>query len=226
MMYEIPDSPKMLRETLCVAQNYIGNHSTDRRASKHICRLQRLIDECDRHRPLGVDGKHSNLHTETCGCEDKGPRETWATVTKMEKGPQIDSKNELCPKDGRPLWWHVSIGGMGSRGVVRTNGWMINCDFGANDVDAVLEAQMAYNQVRNTFRSSTELLRAYTPAQDLPISLFMVCNECSSLVAVAESHTAWHKQQESPNDICVVDNYTREYHDANDYKENCKFKRG
>lgn len=66
----VPDSPKMLRETLCVAQSWIGNvwHP---RAGEHLARLQRLIDECDRHRPLGPDGKHGDLHTDTCGCEDR-----------------------------------------------------------------------------------------------------------------------------------------------------------
>lgn len=37
---------------------------------EHIDRLQRLINACDDHRPLGPDGKHGNRHTPTCGCED------------------------------------------------------------------------------------------------------------------------------------------------------------
>lgn len=65
-----PDGVKMLRETLCVAQTLIGlSHQESRKA--HIERLQFLVAECDRHRPLGPDGKHGNRHTETCGCEDK-----------------------------------------------------------------------------------------------------------------------------------------------------------
>ena len=70
---DVPDGPKMLRETLCVAQNTIA-HSPydDGRKEKHIVRLSRLIAECDRHRPLGPDGKHGNRHTLTCGCEDCG----------------------------------------------------------------------------------------------------------------------------------------------------------
>jgi hypothetical protein len=64
------ESVKMLRETLCLAQSTIGiSLDTDTRKS-HTQRLQKLIDECDRHRPLGPDGKHGNLHTLTCGCED------------------------------------------------------------------------------------------------------------------------------------------------------------
>jgi hypothetical protein len=68
--YEVTDGPKMLRETLCVAQARIGNSPYDEsRKREHIERLQRLIDECDRHRPLGPDGKHGDRHTDTCGCE-------------------------------------------------------------------------------------------------------------------------------------------------------------
>lgn len=52
---------KMLRETLCKISTGLANHY-------HITNLLR---EIDRHRPLGSDGKHGNLHTETCGCEDK-----------------------------------------------------------------------------------------------------------------------------------------------------------
>lgn len=64
------DSPKMLRETLCVAQTRIINSGLDDgRLEHHVARLQLLIAECDRHRPLGPDGKHGNLHTETCGCD-------------------------------------------------------------------------------------------------------------------------------------------------------------
>lgn len=65
----VPDSVKMLRETFCVAQTFIGLSGLPR-AYEHVLRLQRLIDECDRHRPLGPDGKHGNLHTTSCGCED------------------------------------------------------------------------------------------------------------------------------------------------------------
>jgi len=67
--YEIQDSPKMLRETLCVAQAVISKNPYDLRVYEHINRLQRMIDECDRKRPLGYDGKHGDLHTEECGCD-------------------------------------------------------------------------------------------------------------------------------------------------------------
>jgi hypothetical protein len=71
----VHDGPKMLRETLCVAQARIGNSPYDEsRKREHIYRLQRLIDECDRHRPIGTDGKHGSRHTLICGCVDVGPR--------------------------------------------------------------------------------------------------------------------------------------------------------
>jgi hypothetical protein len=62
------DSPKMLRETLCVAQTHVGL-SGDSRAQEHVERLGRLIEQLDVHRPLGPDGKHGDRHTATCGCE-------------------------------------------------------------------------------------------------------------------------------------------------------------
>lgn len=30
-----------------------------------------LVAMIDKHRPLGNDGRHGYLHTDTCGCEDK-----------------------------------------------------------------------------------------------------------------------------------------------------------
>lgn len=67
------DTIKMLRETFSAAQSYIGTHSNrsyDR--GRHVERLQRLIDECERQRPTGSDGKHADRHTPTCGCDDTG----------------------------------------------------------------------------------------------------------------------------------------------------------
>lgn len=64
----VSDSPKMLRETFCILQTWMGlSQRPDRQ--DHIDRLQRLIDDCDRHRPLGPDGTHGDRHTNTCGCE-------------------------------------------------------------------------------------------------------------------------------------------------------------
>ena len=65
------DTLKMLRETFCVAQTWIGQAPTGGRNLEHIERLQRLIDDVDRQRPLGPNGKHGDRHTATCGCEDR-----------------------------------------------------------------------------------------------------------------------------------------------------------
>lgn len=64
------DTLKMIRETLCAAQSAI-NHwpADDDRKPGHVARLGRLIDDIDRQRPLGPDGKHGDRHTTTCGCE-------------------------------------------------------------------------------------------------------------------------------------------------------------
>lgn len=64
-LYLFEEEPKMLRETLVVAQAAIGNSVRER---EHRARLGRLIAECDRKRPLGRNGKHGNLHTPECGC--------------------------------------------------------------------------------------------------------------------------------------------------------------
>jgi len=66
------DSLKMLRETMCLAQTAIG-HAVGQRLDEHIARLGRVIAEIDRQRPLGVDGKHGDRHTPTCGCESSPP---------------------------------------------------------------------------------------------------------------------------------------------------------
>lgn len=68
--YISTDSPKMLREALCVAQSALALYAVS--PDRHLAVLGRLIDECDRHRPLGSDGKHDDLHTATCGCETTG----------------------------------------------------------------------------------------------------------------------------------------------------------
>lgn len=84
MDYTLPDGPKMLRETLCLAQSAIIQLDlVDELKERHIMVLQRMINECDRHRPLGINGKHANLHTATCGCEDKGDPTTWGTIRSL-----------------------------------------------------------------------------------------------------------------------------------------------
>lgn len=68
--YFVPDTTKSLRETLCVAQAYVGNSDLNESLRRrHLDVLGRLIGECDRMRPLGPDGKHGDLHTPLCGCQ-------------------------------------------------------------------------------------------------------------------------------------------------------------
>ena len=70
MIIEIDISPKSLREALCVAQSLVGNSiETPGRKSGFLNVLQQLIDECDRLRPLGPNGKHGDFHTLYCECE-------------------------------------------------------------------------------------------------------------------------------------------------------------
>lgn len=68
-----PSELKTLRETLCRAQGALVYQYGHNRAftTEQRERLAFLIDEIDRHRPVGPDGTHGNRHTETCGCEDK-----------------------------------------------------------------------------------------------------------------------------------------------------------
>lgn len=70
------DTLKMLRETLCSAQSAITYLKEQVSAAPDddldIERLERLIAEIDRQRPLGVDGKHGDLHTSFCQCDRFG----------------------------------------------------------------------------------------------------------------------------------------------------------
>ena len=76
-LLHVSDSVKMLRETFCAAQACIAKVAMEQtRWREHIQRLQRLIDACDVQRPLGPDGNHGDLHTETCGCEPVGALRT------------------------------------------------------------------------------------------------------------------------------------------------------
>jgi len=70
-MQDPRDTLKMIRESLCVAQSAIGQLPSPLDDKSHIDRLQRMINEIDRQRPLGPDGKHGKRHTLLCGCEDR-----------------------------------------------------------------------------------------------------------------------------------------------------------
>lgn len=62
---------KNAREVLCDAQmQFMWNRQVSR-TPKNLDFINDLIVQIDVMRPLGSDGKHGNLHTELCGCEDK-----------------------------------------------------------------------------------------------------------------------------------------------------------
>lgn len=62
-------SIKMLREDLCRRQVQAPEWPSDIASAVDV-----LINMIDRHRPLASDGKHGDLHTDTCGCEDRPSR--------------------------------------------------------------------------------------------------------------------------------------------------------
>lgn len=70
--FNIPGDLAGLRQTLCRAQAYVMHEMPLDEFKPHAQRLEALIKEIDRHRPLGRDGLHGNLHTDTCGCPNKG----------------------------------------------------------------------------------------------------------------------------------------------------------
>lgn len=73
-------NPKTARERLCTLQStfihdrvadtfYGGMDETD---DQMVAWINLLINQIDVIRPLGRDGRHGNLHTEFCGCDNKG----------------------------------------------------------------------------------------------------------------------------------------------------------
>lgn len=52
---------KMVQEALTAAEPHVG--------LRHLKHLGRLLSQLAEHRPTGPDGKHGDLHTETCGCD-------------------------------------------------------------------------------------------------------------------------------------------------------------
>lgn len=74
------DTPKAVREALCAAQ--AGLHHRARSGidvdatAAWLDQIGTLIAAVDTHRPLAADGKHGELHTDTCGCA--GHRAAWS----------------------------------------------------------------------------------------------------------------------------------------------------
>lgn len=56
---------KSLHEAFCYAQTYLPDND---QGNYFRLVLQDLINDLEIDRPLGLDGKHNDLHTEICGC--------------------------------------------------------------------------------------------------------------------------------------------------------------
>lgn len=64
MSYPNTWHPKGLIEHLCNQHAYAPDE-----AARQV--MQRLINLLHEHRPVGSNGKHADLHTATCGCDDE-----------------------------------------------------------------------------------------------------------------------------------------------------------
>src|SRR4051812_19663995 len=60
---------KMAREALNAAQIALLHTDTNLAPGQALV-LQRMVNEIEKLRPTGTDGKHGNLHTPWCECED------------------------------------------------------------------------------------------------------------------------------------------------------------
>lgn len=98
---------KGIRETLCAAVSALvekSNRTPSHEIGLHIGHLEGMIAQIDRHRPLGPDGKHGDLHTSTCGCEDVPQRDIYDDVDWARH--EFDNAAMIEPGTGRPwpLW--------------------------------------------------------------------------------------------------------------------------
>jgi hypothetical protein len=91
--FNVPNDVKGLREALCSAQSLATLLSSNVSITHYLEHLQQLINECDRHRPLGPDGKHGKRHTSTCGCSDVDDETVWHVV---ETGHVFRWIDEMC----------------------------------------------------------------------------------------------------------------------------------
>ena len=65
-------SVKMQREALSYAECALLNfYPAGSQRDMYAKIIADMIVEYDRKRPLGIDGKHGDLHTKECSCEDK-----------------------------------------------------------------------------------------------------------------------------------------------------------
>lgn len=77
-----PSDMKMLGEALAVAENRLLSEPQYRSLARHLGGLLRQVNH---HRPTGTDGKHGDLHTATCGCDDANPQPHTITRAELEQ---------------------------------------------------------------------------------------------------------------------------------------------
>lgn len=66
----MPQYPKEVREALCAAQSALGERALGMDVDPGwIAEIQYMINEIDKYRPIGPDGKHGEKHRFGCGCE-------------------------------------------------------------------------------------------------------------------------------------------------------------
>lgn len=67
-LLDAASGPKMLEESLCVVMTDLDKARPDWETHmRRLLNVCQILDEC---RPLANNGKHGNLHTQLCGCED------------------------------------------------------------------------------------------------------------------------------------------------------------
>lgn len=95
----IPHDPKAIREALCLTWAALVCRYMHLDGADHAARvLNALIQECDRHRPLGPDGKHGDRHTATCGCDDVPERYQVAEAAQdgQERAANVPADSGAC----------------------------------------------------------------------------------------------------------------------------------
>lgn len=73
-------------------------HAPDGRTRQAMLDLDRILTE---HRPVRSDGKHGDLHTSACGCEDKNAPKSCDTFH------WVGQSFAHCDNCGRPYWDHT-----------------------------------------------------------------------------------------------------------------------
>lgn len=105
-----PDSLKMVREHLCLAQGRLNGYlgEQERRAGEAI---GRLIADIDRQRPLGPDGRHGDRHTATCGCAGHARNEQRSLAITAADIEHLQQQHPPV-RDYDPTYWDEPVPGV------------------------------------------------------------------------------------------------------------------